>query len=157
MGHIFQLGTKYSESMQATVLDQDGKSQTLVMGCYGMGVTRLVAAVIEQSHDAYGIIWPRSIAPFQIHLIALNYSRSNSVQTATDALYLKLLDAGFEVLLDDRDERPGVKFADADLLGIPQRITLGERNLKNDQVEYKGRASGEHQLVALASIFDYVA
>ncbi len=139
VGHIFQLGTVYSAAMDANVLDKDGQSISPIMGCYGMGVTRLVAAVIEQNHDDNGICWPVPLAPFKLHLIALNYQKSDAVKTATDALYQQCLEQGIEVLFDERDERPGVKFAEADLIGLPHRIVVGDRGLKNGVVEYKRR------------------
>lgn len=134
-GHIFQLGRTYSEAMQARVLDRDGKPLTPIMGCYGMGVTRLVAAVIEQHHDEGGILWPEPLAPFDVHVLALNYGKSTAVRTAADDLAAQLQEAGAAVLLDDRDERPGVKFADADLIGLPRRLVIGERGLKEGRVE----------------------
>ncbi len=143
VGHIFQLGRKYSETLNATVLDQHGVSQTLIMGCYGLGVTRLVGAIIEQCHDDDGIIWPAPVAPFAVHLLALNYNKSDAVRTAAEQLYTDLRAAGIETLLDDRDERPGVKFADADLIGVPHRIVIGDRNLKAGEVEYRTRASAD--------------
>jgi len=139
VGHIFQLGTVYSAAMDANVLDKEGQSISPIMGCYGMGVTRLVAAVIEQNHDDNGICWPVPLAPFELHLIALNYQKSDAVKTATDALYQQALQQGIEVLFDERDERPGVKFAEADLIGLPHRIVVGDRGLKNGVVEYKRR------------------
>ena len=154
VGHIFQLGTVYSAAMNANVLDQDGQSPTPMMGCYGMGVTRLVAAIIEQNHDSHGILWPQPLAPFQLHLLALNYQKSEAVQTATQALYQQCLDAGIDVLFDDRAERPGVKFAEADLVGIPHRIVVGERGLKNGVVEYKRRQDEEARDVPLEHALD---
>ncbi len=139
VGHIFQLGTVYSEAMNAGVLDMDGQTVIPIMGCYGMGVTRLVAAVIEQNHDDSGIAWPEPLAPYHVHLLALNYSKSETVKTQADLVYQQLLDAGIEVLFDDRDDRPGAKFADADLIGLPHRIVIGERGLKNGVVEHKRR------------------
>ncbi|MEM7100700.1 MAG: proline--tRNA ligase [Pseudomonadota bacterium] len=157
VGHIFQLGTTYSEAMSAEVLDEQGKPLVPVMGCYGMGVTRLVAAVIEQNHDEDGITWPVPLAPFQVHIIALNYQKSELVKGAADDLYARCLAMGVDVLFDERDERPGVKFADADLIGIPKRIVVGERGLKNSVVEFKSRTddsaselSIEDALAALA-------
>ncbi|HEX7036439.1 MAG TPA: proline--tRNA ligase [Pseudomonadales bacterium] len=143
VGHIFQLGSVYSEPMDATVLDQDGRSLAPIMGCYGIGITRLVAAVIEQNHDDVGIKWPEPIAPFHVHLVPLNYHKSEAVRRAADALYRRLQEANVEVLLDDRDERPGVKFADADLIGIPHRVTIGDRGLKDGVLEYHDRRTGE--------------
>jgi prolyl-tRNA synthetase len=143
VGHIFQLGSIYSKPMGASVLDPDGRSVAPIMGCYGLGITRLVAAVIEQNHDEVGIKWPAPIAPFQVHVLALNYHKSEAVRDAADELYGRLEELKVEVLLDDRDERPGVKFADADLIGIPHRVTVGERGLKDGVLEYLNRHSGE--------------
>ena len=139
VGHIFQLGTKYSEAMQATVLDEAGKAVTMPMGCYGIGVSRVVAAAIEQNHDDNGIIWPDAIAPFHIALVPIGYAKSEAVKSAVDQLYQELTRAGLDVLLDDRNERPGVIFADMDLIGIPHRLVLGEKGLAKGVVEYKGR------------------
>lgn len=139
VGHIFKLGTKYTESMGVTVQDKDGTATPLIMGCYGMGVTRLVAAVVEQCHDDDGIVWPASVAPAQLHIVAVNNTRSEAVAQAAETLYLQCTQAGIETYLDDRDERPGVKFADADLIGIPNRVTVGDRNLANGVVEFKTR------------------
>ena len=139
VGHIFQLGQKYSIPMKASVLDESGQDMTLYMGCYGIGVTRIVAAAIEQNHDEQGIIWPEPIAPFQVVLVPLNQHRSPRVREAADRLYAELTDAGIEVLYDDRDARPGVKFADAELLGIPHRVVVGERGLDAGKLEYRGR------------------
>lgn len=139
VGHIFQLGTKYSKSMQATVLDESGEAITMPMGCYGIGVSRIVAAAIEQNHDQYGIIWPAAIAPFQVCLVPIGMHKSLEVTQAADKLYSELTDSGFEVLYDDRNERPGVMFADMDLIGIPHRLVVGERGLRKDVVEYKAR------------------
>jgi len=139
VGHIFELGTKYSEAMQATVLDEAGKSVIMPMGCYGIGVSRVVAAAIEQNHDDNGIIWPDAIAPFQITLVPIGYNKSDKVRETINQLYSELVHAGFEVLLDDRDERPGVIFADMDLIGIPHRLVIGEKGLTKGTIEYKGR------------------
>jgi prolyl-tRNA synthetase len=139
VGHIFQLGSKYSSAMQATVLDEAGKPATLFMGCYGIGVTRIVAAAIEQNHDAAGICWPEPLAPFQIALVALNLQKSPRVREAAERLYAELTTAGFEVLFDDRDARPGVKFADVELLGIPHRLVVAERGLDAGRLEYRQR------------------
>ncbi len=152
VGHIFQLGDVYSKPMGATVLDADGKTITPIMGCYGMGITRLVAAIIEQNHDEVGIIWPRPVAPFHVHIVALNYSKSEKVRDAADTLHQSLNQKGIDVLLDDRAERPGVKFADADLLGMPHRITIGERTLKQGCVEYRPRGADEDQTIPIAEI-----
>ncbi|MAT84189.1 MAG: proline--tRNA ligase [Gammaproteobacteria bacterium] len=143
VGHIFQLGSVYSAPMDATVLNAEGAQVAPIMGCYGIGITRMVAAIIEQNHDEVGIRWPEPVAPYRVHLLALNYHKSEAVRGAADALYQRLTDQGIEVLLDDRDERPGVKFADADLIGIPHRVTIGERGLKEGSLEYKHRATGE--------------
>jgi prolyl-tRNA synthetase len=139
VGHIFQLGTKYSERMGATVLDETGRAVAMPMGCYGIGVTRIVAAAIEQNHDAQGIIWPEPIAPFQVSLVPIGMHKSPEVARAAEQIYGELEAAAIEVLFDDRDERPGVMFADMDLIGIPHRLVIGERALRNGVVEYKGR------------------
>jgi len=150
VGHVFKLGTKYSESMDATVLDDQGKTRTLVMGCYGIGVGRTVAAAIEQNHDEHGMALPMPLAPFQV-LVSMVNPKDDAVREASEQLYQQLLDMGVEVLLDDRDERPGIKFKDADLIGIPLRITVGSRNLKEGNVELKVRASGEASVLPLAA------
>ena len=139
VGHIFQLGCKYSEPMKAAVLDESGKETTLLMGCYGIGVTRVVAAAIEQNHDERGIIWPAPIAPFQVVLVPMNLQKSARVRELSERLYADFTAAGIEVLYDDRDARPGVKFADAELLGIPHRLVIGERGLDAGKLEYRGR------------------
>jgi prolyl-tRNA synthetase len=152
VGHIFQLGTKYSESMQATVLDSEGQARFMQMGCYGIGVTRVVAAAIEQNHDDKGIIWPEAIAPFNVILVPLNQEKSEQVATTTRALYEELTKAGLEVLVDDRNQRAGAKFADADLIGIPHRIVVAERGLAAGRVEYKARRDAEPTLIALDGV-----
>lgn len=139
VGHIFQLRTKYAASMKATFLDEQGKQRCFEMGCYGIGVTRIVAAAIEQSHDAKGIVWPEPIAPFVLAIVPIGYRRSDPVRQAADALHRTLCAAGVEVLLDDRDERPGVLLADAELIGIPHRVVIGERGLKDGKMEYQRR------------------
>jgi len=139
VGHIFALGQKYSQALGATVLDETGKAVTLHMGCYGIGVTRVVAAAIEQNHDARGIIWPDAIAPFQVVVVPLNASKSQRVKDTAERLYSELQAAGYDVLLDDRDERPGVKFADSELIGIPHRVVVGERGLEAGKLEYRHR------------------
>ena len=139
VGHIFQLGRKYSQALQASVLDEAGTPVTMLMGCYGIGVTRIVAAAIEQNHDSHGIIWPDPIAPFHVVLVPLNAQKSERVRAAAESLYATLEAAGIEVLYDDRDARPGVKFADAELLGIPHRIVIGERGLEAGTLEYRHR------------------
>jgi prolyl-tRNA synthetase len=145
VGHIFQLGQKYSEPMKGVVLDESGKEVTLYMGCYGIGVTRIVAAAIEQNHDERGIIWPDPIAPFQVVLVPLGMQKSARVREVADRLYAELTAAGIEVLYDDRDARPGVKFADAELLGIPHRVVVGERGLEAGKLEYRNRRDTESQ------------
>ncbi len=139
VGHIFKLGTKYSEALEATVLDEQGKSRTLVMGCYGIGVSRIVAAAIEQGHDERGIVFPQGIAPFELAIVALGYRKNPAVKEAADALHDLLKAADIDVLLDDRDERPGVMFADMELIGVPHRVVVSERGLKEGQIEYQGR------------------
>jgi len=145
VGHIFQLGTQYSKAMDATVQDLNGKNQFLSMGCYGIGVTRIVGAAIEQNHDDAGIIWPAPLAPFDVVLVPINIHRSDEVKTATEALYAELQDLGLDVLLDDRDARPGVKFADAELIGIPHRLVISERGLAAGELEYRHRRDTESQ------------
>ena len=152
VGHIFQLGTKYSEAMQATVLDEAGMSVVMLMGCYGIGVSRVVAATIEQNHDDNGIIWPDAIAPFQIALVPIGYNKSPAVRETVDRLYSELVHVGFDVLLDDRDERPGVIFADMDLIGIPHRLVLGDKGLAKGVIEYKGRKDKQVREVPLGEI-----
>ncbi len=143
VGHIFQLGDKYSTTMGATVQDADGKNQALSMGCYGIGVTRIVAAAIEQNHDDCGIIWPAPLAPFDVVLVPINMHRSADVREATEALYDELRESGLAVLLDDRDARPGVKFADAELIGIPHRLVISDRSLAAGELEYRHRRDSE--------------
>jgi prolyl-tRNA synthetase len=157
VGHIFQLGRKYSKAMNAAVLDESGQPVTMLMGCYGIGVTRIVAASIEQNHDERGIIWPAPLAPFHVVLIPLNLQKSPRVREAADMLYDELTAAGIEVLYDDRDARPGVKFADAELLGIPHRLVLGERGLEAGTCEYRNRRATDNQDVPLASVSKFVA
>ena len=149
VGHIFQLGRLYSEAMKATVLDEHGKAATPYMGCYGIGVTRVVAAAIEQNNDANGIIWPDALAPFHIVLVPIAYQKSARVVEATDRLYAEFRGAGYDVLLDDRDARPGVKFADAELLGIPHRIVIGERGLDAGTLEYRHRRDSDATEISL--------
>ena len=146
VGHIFQLGRKYSDPMKATVLDDNGKAITMMMGCYGMGVTRLVAAILEQYHDDRGMVWPTIVAPFHVIIIPINAHKSPEVAKVADDLYRKLEAAGIEVLLDDRDShRPGAKFADAELIGIPHRLVVGDRGLSDGVIEYANRSSGESE------------
>ncbi|WP_280566517.1 proline--tRNA ligase [Chromohalobacter sp. 296-RDG] len=156
VGHVFQLGTKYSTAMNATVLDDSGQAVPLLMGCYGIGITRVVAAAIEQSHDAGGIIWPNAIAPFEVTLVPMNAHKSERVREYAETLYQQLSDAGVDVLIDDRDLRPGVKFADQELTGIPHRIVIGERGLDNDELEYKGRRDSEVTMVPADTMLDFL-
>jgi prolyl-tRNA synthetase len=152
VGHIFQLRTKYSEAMKATFLDESGHPRVMEMGCYGIGVTRIVGAAIEQNHDERGIIFPRGIAPFDVAIAPVGYGKSQSVRDAADKLYADLKAAGLDVLLDDRDERPGVMFADLELIGVPHRVTIGERGLKEGAVEYQERRDSAAVKVPLAEI-----
>jgi len=156
VGHIFQLGSTYSESMGLKVLDQNGKEVTLQMGCYGIGVSRLVAAAIEQNHDDNGIIWPSALAPFDVVLVGLNMNRSDAVQNAVSDIEQALTAAGLSVLVDDRDARPGVKFADSDLIGIPHRLVIGDRGLEKGVVEYKARAGSDTEEVASEDAVQFV-
>ena len=156
VGHVFYLGTKYSQAMNATFLDENGKPQFLEMGCYGIGVTRLPAAAIEQNHDAKGIIWPDAIAPFTVVICPIGADRSPDVKVASEKLYADLMAAGVDVLLDDRGERPGAMFADWELIGVPHRVTLGDRGLKEGKVEYQHRRDEAATAVALADIAAFV-
>lgn len=156
VGHIFQLGDKYSKALNATVLNEEGRDQVMLMGCYGIGVTRIVAAAIEQNNDDKGIIWPDAIAPFQIAIVPMNMQKSEAVAEQANKLYSELSGLGYEVLLDDRNERPGVKFADMELMGIPHRIVIGDRGLKKGQLEYKGRRDEDSQDIDLAAILAFV-
>ena len=152
VGHVFQLRDKYSAALNASFLDNNGKSQIMEMGCYGIGITRIVAAAIEQNNDERGIIWPNAMAPFQAVIVPMNYKKSEAVREAADKIYAELTAAGVDVLLDDRDERAGVLLADSELLGIPHRIAIGDRGLKEGKVEYTERRSGETELVAVGEI-----
>ena len=156
VGHIFQLRTKYSEAMKAAFLDESGKSRAHEMGCYGIGVTRIVGAAIEQNHDARGIAFPQPIAPFQLALVPIGYKKSAQVRETCDKLYLELTAAGVEVLFDDRDERPGVMFADMELIGIPHRVVVGERGLKEGKLEYQGRCDPASTAVAMGELLAFV-
>ena len=151
VGHVFQLGTKYSQAMKAGFLDEAGQTHALEMGCYGIGVSRIVAAAIEQNNDERGIIWPAPLAPFQLAIVPIGLGKSAAVRETVDRLYAELAAAGIEVLLDDRDERPGVMFADMELIGIPHRVVIGERGLKQGQIEYQGRRDTAAQPIALAN------
>ena len=152
VGHIFQLGTKYSEAMKAEFLDEQGQSRPMMMGCYGIGVSRIVAAAIEQKNDDKGIIFPSSISPFEIILTPIGYDKNDQVNKSTNDIYSQLIENGFDVLLDDRGLRPGVMFSESELLGIPHRITISEKTLAEDKVEYKNRSSAESEYVPLNSI-----
>ncbi|HEX7080119.1 MAG TPA: proline--tRNA ligase [Gammaproteobacteria bacterium] len=156
VGQIFQLGTKYSEAMQATVLDAEGRPRPMQMGCYGIGVTRVVAAAIEQNHDERGIIWPEPIAPFDVMLIPINMEKSDRVRAAAEKIYAALRDAGLDVLLDDRPQRPGFKFADADLIGIPHRVVVADRALDEGRCEYKARRSPDVEMVPIDTIAEFL-
>ncbi len=156
VGHIFQLGRKYSEAMKANVLAESGKAVTMTMGCYGIGVSRVVAAAIEQNYDDRGIIWPAAMAPFQVVLVPMNMHKSQRLREAVDQLYDSLRQAGIDVLLDDRKERPGVMFADAELIGIPHRLVLGERGLDSAQIEYKARGESDHRDVPLNEVIAFL-
>ncbi|RLM14147.1 proline--tRNA ligase [Gibbsiella quercinecans] len=156
VGHIFQLGTKYSEALKATVQGEDGRNQILTMGCYGIGVTRVVAAAIEQNHDDRGIIWPDAIAPFQVAILPMNMHKSFRVQELAEKLYAELRAHGIDVILDDRKERPGVMFADMELIGVPHSIVIGDRNLDSDEIEYKNRRIGEKQMIKTGEIVDFL-
>ncbi len=156
VGHIFQLGTKYSEALNATVLDENGKAVTMTMGCYGIGVSRVVGAAIEQHHDDRGIIWPHSIAPFSVSLLPMQMKKSEKVRNAAEKLYQDLLAAGIDVLFDDRDQRPGVMFADHELMGIPLRVVVGERSLDKGEVEFRARSADENGMISLENIVSHI-
>jgi len=156
VGHVFQLGTRYSADMKATYLDEKGQPQLMQMGCYGIGITRILGAAIEQNYDDKGIIWPASIAPFEVVLCPLGYDRSESVKAAADGLYAALQQAGVDVLLDDRGERPGVMFADWELIGVPHRVVIGERGLKEGQLEYQGRRDTAATPIPRADMTDFL-
>ena len=156
VGHIFQLGQKYSKAMNCGVLTETGKHETLTMGCYGIGVSRIMAATIEQNHDKFGIKWPDAIAPFKLVIIPMNMHKSHRIKEVAEQLYEDCLAAGVEVLFDDRKERPGVMFNDMELIGIPHSIVIGERNLDNQQIEYKSRHSGEKQLLDLDTALQFI-
>ena len=156
VGHIFQLGTKYSEAMNATVLGENGKPVIMTMGCYGIGITRVVAACIEQKHDDNGIIWPKELAPFQLSIVPINYNKSDDVKAQADQLHDELIEAGFDVLLDDRNMRPGAMFADHELIGIPHRVVISDRGLKENQLEFKSRTADEAENVAKDEIMAFI-
>jgi prolyl-tRNA synthetase len=152
VGHVFYLGTKYSQAMNATFLDETGKPKLMEMGCYGIGVTRILGAAIEQNHDERGIIWPASIAPFQAVVCPIGYDRSEEVRSAADRVYAELKSLGVDVLLDDRGERPGAMFADWELIGVPQRVVISDRGLKEGQVELQGRRDAQADRVAVTEV-----
>lgn len=156
VGHIFQLRTKYSEAMNATYLDENGQTQVMEMGCYGIGVSRIVGAAIEQGNDERGIIFPASMAPFSVAICPIGYDKSEPVKLAANTLYSELVAAGVDVLLDDRGERPGVMFAEADLMGLPHRLVIGERGLADGMVEYKARADAEAQSVLMTNVVEFM-
>ncbi len=156
VGHVFKLGTVYSEKLACTVLDENGRDAVMTMGCYGIGVSRVVAAAVEQNHDARGIVWPQALAPFEVALVPINLHKSPAVAEATEKLYAQLSAAGVDVLLDDRPERPGVMFADMDLIGIPHRLVIGERGLKDGLVEYKARRDEAAQNIPLAEATGFI-
>ena len=156
VGHIFQLGKTYSQSMKATVLDENGKETVMTMGCYGIGVSRIVAAAIEQHHDNQGIMWPRSLAPFHVAVLGMNQKKSQRVREACTELYRELLDAGLEAIFDDRDVRPGVMFADMELIGIPHRVVIGEKNLDQGLVEYRARCGGKNENIPRSEIVAFL-
>jgi prolyl-tRNA synthetase len=149
VGHVFQLGTKYSQAMSATFLDESGQSCLTEMGCYGIGITRVIAAAIEQNNDERGIIWPLPMTPFQVAIVPIGANRSDTVREAAGILHDELEAAGIETILDDRDERPGVMFADMELIGVPHRVVVSERNLKQEQLEYQGRRDATAQQIPL--------
>lgn len=156
VGHIFQLGNKYSQAMNCGVLTETGKHETLTMGCYGIGVSRIMAAAIEQNHDKYGIKWPDAIAPFTIAIIPMNMHKSHRIKEVAEKLYEECLALGVEVLFDDRKERPGVMFNDMELIGVPHSIVIGERNLDNQEVEYKNRRTGEKKMLNIADLSEFI-
>lgn len=156
VGHIFKLRTKYAENMKASYLDESGKTQVMEMGCYGIGISRIVAAAIEQNNDKYGIIFPPTIAPFQLVIIPIGLKKNAQIKTEVERLYKAFSNANIEVLLDDRDERPGVMFADMELIGIPHRIVIGDRGLKESKVEYKGRSDEQSTAILLSEIFSFI-
>ena len=156
VGHIFQLRTKYAEALGCTFLNEQGKNEVMEMGCYGIGVTRIVGSAIEQNHDDKGIAFPAAIAPFNVAIVPMGYHKSPAIQEAASALYEELIAAGFDVLLDDRNERPGVMFADMELIGIPQRLVVGEKGLAAGQIEAKGRRDAEATMIDRAGVVDYL-
>jgi prolyl-tRNA synthetase len=156
VGHVFMLGARYSDSMGATFLDENGKAQPMQMGCYGIGITRILGAAIEQNFDERGIIWPAAIAPFTVVVCPVGYDRSEAVKAEADRIHAELLAAGVDVILDDRGERPGAMFADWELIGVPHRVVVGDRGLKEGQVEFQGRRDAEATKVAVADVVAHV-
>ncbi|REF27030.1 prolyl-tRNA synthetase [Xenorhabdus cabanillasii] len=156
VGHIFQLGTKYSDALKATVQNEDGHNQVVTMGCYGIGVTRIVAAAIEQNHDDRGIIWPDAIAPFQVAILPMNMHKSYRIKEVAEKLYADLCASGIDVIFDDRKERPGVMFADMELMGVPHTLVIGDRNLDNGEIEYKCRRNGDKQMLKLEDVAGFL-
>lgn len=156
VGHIFQLGTKYSAAMKADIINEGGKNQTMIMGCYGIGISRIVAAAIEQNHDDNGIIWPAQLAPFQVALCPMNMHKSERLRAAAEKLYQELLDAGIEVLFDDRKVRAGFMFSDMELIGIPHRVVIGDRNLDSGMIEYRARTASESQELPMADLVPFL-
>ena len=152
VGHIFQLGNKYSLALNAQITGEDGRLQPMEMGCYGIGISRIVGAAIEQNHDERGIIWPEAMAPFQVVIVPIAYHRSDLVKQASDLLYQQLTELNFEVLLDDRQERPGLLFADNDLMGIPHRLVINEKSLQEKSLQYKGRIEKTEQIIKIDQI-----
>ena len=156
VGHIFQLGTKYSEAMNATCLNDQGKATIMPMGCYGIGISRIVASAIEQNHDDRGIKWPISIAPFEVIITPIGYNKSDKVTQTCNDIYQQLKANNVDVILDDRKERPGIMFADADLIGIPHRLVIGEKSLDKNQVEYKSRHAENSEDLELAGAVEHI-
>jgi prolyl-tRNA synthetase len=156
VGHIFQLGTKYSEAMKAGIINEGGKNQIMMMGCYGIGISRVVAAAIEQNHDARGIIWSTNLAPFQVAICPMNMHKSERLREATENLYQELVSAGIEVLLDDRKVRAGFMFSDMDLIGIPHLLVMGDKGLDAGTVEYKGRTDEQAEDIAMTDIVKFI-
>jgi len=156
VGHIFQLGKKYSESMQASILNEEGKSQTMTMGCYGIGVSRIVAAAIEQNNDENGMILPKSIAPFELIIVPIGYHKNDNVRTQANKIYADLLESGIDVILDDRDARPGIMFAESDLIGIPNRLVIGEKSLNENKVEFKSRTEPNPEMINVPDLIQFI-
>ena len=154
--HLFQLGDKYSQAMSATVLDENGKDKVMSMGCYGIGITRVAAAAIEQNHDDKGIIWPLPIAPFDVVIVPINMRRSDALREAAESLYAEMKAAGIDVLFDDRDSRPGVMFADMELIGVPMRVVISDKGLDKGVVEYKGRTDSDSSDIAREQIIAFI-